>query len=104
MDLVQTRKTAARENAAQGMARGPDSPLAQLTQALVEMAHFDLPKARGHLEKALKSDPSFIQAYVHLARLWLGSDYVDRAWRTIEAALRLAPREGEVLALAGFVR
>lgn len=104
MNLVQNRKIAAQEQAAQAMAQGPDSPQALLTQALVEIARFDLPKARHHLENALKSDPGFIQAYVYLARLWLGSDYLDRAWRTIEAALRLAPKEGEVLALAGFVR
>lgn len=104
IELVQNRKAAARREAAQALAQGPGSPLALLTMALVDIAHFDLNQARSRLTQSLKNDPAFVQAYVYLARLWLGSDYLDRAWATIRQALHLAPREGEVLALAGFVR
>ena len=65
---------------------------------------FKMDAARLHLEKALDTDPGFVQAYVYLARIWLGSDYLSRAWRTIQTALQLAPHEAEVLSTAGFVR
>jgi Tfp pilus assembly protein PilF len=102
--VVQNRKDAAKNEAAQALSQAPGSPLAQLTMGLVEIAYFELPAARQYLEKARDADPHFIDAYVYLAKLWLGGDYLDRAWKTIEAALKLAPREGEVLALAGFIR
>jgi tetratricopeptide (TPR) repeat protein len=72
--------------------------------ALVEIASFNLAGARLHLEKALTADPRFVEAYVYLAKIWLGGDYLDRAWKTIAPAIKLAPKEGEVLALAGFIR
>ena len=102
--LVQNRKEAAKNEAARVLSQAPDSPLALITMALVQIAYFDLPGARQHLEKAVAVDPRFIDAYVYLARIWLGGDFLDRARKTIEAALRLAPREGEVLAMAGFIR
>jgi len=102
--LVQNRKDAARTAAAQALAQNPASPAAQLTMALVNIAFFDLNAARQHLEKAISLDSNFVDAYVYLAKIWLGSDYLDRAWKTIEPALRLAPREAEVLTLAGFIR
>jgi tetratricopeptide (TPR) repeat protein len=102
--LAQNHKDAARQEASQALARAPDSPLALLTMGLVRIAYFDLPEAVRDLQKALKADPSFVDAYVYLAKIWLGSEYLARARRTIEAALTLAPREAEVLSLAGFVR
>jgi tetratricopeptide (TPR) repeat protein len=102
--LVQNRKAQAREEASQALRQASGSPMAQLTMALVELAHFNHPAALTHLDNALKADPRFIPAYVYLARLWLGSDYLEKAWKTIEASRRLAPQEGEVLALAGFIR
>jgi len=70
----------------------------------VKIAAFDLPQATSYLEKALAADPRFVDAYVYLAKIWLGSEYLGRARKTIDAALNLAPREGVVLSLAGFVR
>lgn len=101
--LVQNRKDAARSGAA-ALARFPDSPLALLTLGLVRMSYFELPAATQLLEKAIALDPCFVDAYVYLARIWLGSEYLARARQTIEKALRLAPRDGAVLSLAGFVR
>jgi tetratricopeptide (TPR) repeat protein len=102
--LVQNRKNLAQTTAAQALAQNPSSPAAQLTMGLVNISNFDLPAARRHLEKAISLDSRFVNAYVYLAKIWLGSDYLDRAWKTIQVALQLAPKEGEVLSLAGFIR
>jgi tetratricopeptide (TPR) repeat protein len=104
ISIVQSRKEAALKDATEAVRQAPHSPLAQLTLGLVKIASFDLPAARFHLEKALGADPRFVDAYLYLAKIWLGADYLNRAWRTLKPALRLAPGEGEVLALAGFIR
>ncbi|MCX5888015.1 MAG: tetratricopeptide repeat protein, partial [Deltaproteobacteria bacterium] len=102
--LVQNNKERARQAAAQALGQAPASPLAQLTMSLVDIAYFDLPVASKHLQGALAADPRFVPAYVYLARIQLGGNYLDRAWNTIGRALKLAPREAEVLTLAGFIR
>ncbi|MBM4294471.1 MAG: tetratricopeptide repeat protein [Deltaproteobacteria bacterium] len=102
--LIQNKKEAAQAQAATALSESPNSPLALLTMGLVKMAVFDLPAAIQYLEKAAAADPRFVDAYVYLARIWLGSDYLSRAQKTINRALRLAPRDGTVLSLAGFVR
>jgi tetratricopeptide (TPR) repeat protein len=104
INVVQNRKQAARSQAAQALALAPSSPLANLTMALVNIAFFELPEATRHLTRALELDHRFVDAYVYLAKIWLGGDYLDRAGRTVEQALKIAPNEAEVLALAGFVR
>jgi tetratricopeptide (TPR) repeat protein len=104
IDLVQNRKEAARTEATQALALAPDSPMALFSMGLVKMASFDLPAATRYLEKAIDADPRFVEAYVYLAKIWLGSDYLSRAQRTIDRALHLAPRDPLVLSLAGFVR
>ncbi|MFP3868406.1 MAG: tetratricopeptide repeat protein [Desulfobacteraceae bacterium] len=104
MWLVQNRKAAARQEASRTLALAPQSPAALFTLALVEIAHFNPAAAKTHLEKAIKADPGFVPAYVYLAKIWLGGDYLERAGEIINAAGRLAPEEGEVLSLAGFVR
>jgi tetratricopeptide (TPR) repeat protein len=45
-----------------------------------------------------------VEAYVYLAQIWLGSEYLSRAQKTISQALQLAPNDPQVLSLAGFVR
>jgi tetratricopeptide (TPR) repeat protein len=102
--LVQNRKSAARSEASRALAQAPGSPVARLTVALVEIAHFDQAGAKSHLEQAIQADPRFVPAYVYLAKLWLGGDYLEKASQTIEAARRLAPQDAEVLTLGGFVR
>jgi tetratricopeptide (TPR) repeat protein len=102
--LVQNRKDRAKGEAARAIEQAPGSPLAQLTLALVQMAYFDLPAATTHLQKALTADPRFVPAYVYLAKIQLGGDYLSRAWETSRRALQLAPRDAEVLTLAGFSR
>ncbi len=71
---------------------------------LVKLAGFDPPAAVQYLEKTVAADPRFVDAYVYLARIWLGSEYLARAQKTIDKAMRLAPHDGSVLSLAGFVR
>jgi tetratricopeptide (TPR) repeat protein len=102
--LVQNHKERARQEAAQALSRAPSSPLVLLTTALVNIAYFDLPAASQHLQEALAADQRFVPAYVYLAKIQLGGNYLDRAWNTIGRALKLAPREAEVLTLAGFIR
>ena len=102
--LVQDRKTEARRLAEQAVASAPRSPQALLALGLVKIASFDLPAAVKHFQAALAIDPHFVEAYIYLAKIWLGSDYLDRARRAVEQAQRLAPDNGEVLSIAGFVR
>jgi tetratricopeptide (TPR) repeat protein len=104
MRLVQNKKSAAKSEASRALAQAPDSPVARLTMALVEIAHFNQAAAKTHLEHAIQADPRFVPAYVYLAKLWLGGDYLEKAGQAIDAARRLAPEEAEVLTLAGFVR
>ncbi|MGB8992158.1 MAG: tetratricopeptide repeat protein [Desulfobaccales bacterium] len=104
IDLVQNRKEAAQTEASQALALAPDSPMALFSMGLVKMASFELTAATRYLEKAIDADPRFVEAYVYLAKIWLGSEYLSRAQRTIDKALRLAPRDPLVLSLAGFVR
>jgi tetratricopeptide (TPR) repeat protein len=100
--LVQNRKDAAQVEA-EALSRFPNSPIALLTIALVKMSFFDLPAATKYLEQAIAKDPRFVDAYVYLARIWLGSEYLARARKTIDNALLLAPQDSSVLSLAGFV-
>jgi tetratricopeptide (TPR) repeat protein len=74
-----------------------------LTRALVDIADFQLPAAQQRLEKALETDPGFVDATLYLTRVYLGGDYFNKARRTVEQALKQAPRDARVLALAGFV-
>jgi tetratricopeptide (TPR) repeat protein len=104
IEIVQNRKQEALADASQALSLSPDSPMALLSMALVKIAYFDLPAARQFLEKALAADPRFVDAYVYLAKIWLGSDYLGRAQKTIDQALRLTPGDGVVLSLAGFIR
>ena len=78
--------------------------MVRMTAALVKISYFDLPEARRLLEESLASDPHFLEAYVYLARLWLGADYLDRAWEIISKALEISKTDSEVLSLAGFIR
>ena len=102
--LVQNRKDAARSLAAELVAAAPRSPQAWLSLGLVKIASFDLTAAVQHFQRALEIDPNFVDAYIYLAKIWLGSDYLDRAQRAVARARQLAPENGEVLSMAGFVR
>ena len=102
--LVQNRKEAAQAEASQALAQAPGSPMALFSLGLVKMASFDLPEATQYLQKALDADPRFVEAYVYLAKIWLGSEYLSRAQKIIDQALQIAPRDPQVLSLAGFVR
>jgi tetratricopeptide (TPR) repeat protein len=103
MDLVQNRKDEARTQADQALTLMPTSPLALLTRALVDMADFQLPAARGRLERALDADPRFVDASLYLGRIYLGGNYFGKAKQLAEQALKEAPRDAKVLSLAGFV-
>jgi len=102
--LIQNSKKQARAEAVTAMLENNRSPMVLVTAALVKIAHFELAEARGFLEEALAADPLFLEAYVYLARLWLGDDYLDRAWEIISKALEISTTDSEVLSLAGFIR
>ena len=104
IDLVQNRKDAAQAGASQALAQAPESPMALFSLGLVKMAAFDLPAATRYLQKAIDADPRFVDAYVYLAKIWLGSEHLSRAQKTIDRALQIAPRDPAVLSLAGFTR
>ncbi len=104
IDLVQNRKDAAQTEASRALSRYPGSATALFSQGLVKMASFDLPAATQFLQKAIEADPRFVEAYVYLGKIWLGSEYLNRAQKTIDQALQIAPRDPAVLSLAGFVR
>lgn len=103
MDIVQNRKNEARSKADRALALNANSPLALLTRALVDISYFQLPAAQERLKKALKSDPGFVDAALYLARVYLGGDYFTKARRTADQALQQAPRDANVLSMAGFV-
>ncbi len=104
IDLVQNHKEAAQSEASQALAQAPSSPMALFSMGLVKMAYFDLPAATRYFQKAIEVDPRFVTAYVYLAKIWLGSEYLSRAQAIIGKALQIAPRDPLVLSLAGFVR
>ena len=101
--LVQNHKKEAAAEATLALKLNGRSPLARMTNALVKIAYFDLPEARKYLEDALSADPRFLQAYLYMARIWLGSDYLDRARECIAKAMEISKNDGEVLSLAGFI-
>lgn len=102
--LLQNRKDEARRMAHEILALAPNSPQALMAAGLVNIAFFDLPAAIRQFQMASDRDPRFVEPYLYLAKIWLGSDYLDRARRAVDNALALAPNNGEVLAMAGFVR
>lgn len=102
--LFKNQRGEAAQKARVLVAQAPDSALAQVTAGLAAMSAFDLPGARAHFLQAMVRDPSFVAAAVYLARIELGSDELEAAWRTIGRALSAAPDEALVQATAGFVR
>ena len=102
--LIQNSKEQASSEAAIAMQENGESPMVRMTAALVKISYFDLPEAKRLLEQSLAADPHFLEAYLYLARLWLGADYLDRAWEIISKALEISKTDSEVLSLAGFIR
>lgn len=101
--LVQNHKKEAATEATLALDLNRQSPLAGMSNALVKIAYFDLPVAKKFLDDALSADPRFLQAYLYMARIWLGSDYLDRARECIEKAIEISKTDSEVLSLAGFI-
>jgi tetratricopeptide (TPR) repeat protein len=104
MYLIQNSKERACAEAAAALEANRESPMAKMTCALVKISYFDLPEAGRLLEEAIAADPRFVEAYVYLARLRLGGDYLDRAWGIICKAMEISKTDSEVLSLAGFIR
>jgi tetratricopeptide (TPR) repeat protein len=101
--LTQNSKEDAAREAAAALEANGESPMARMTSALVKISYFELPKAMKLLDRSLAADPHFLEAYVYLARLWLGADYLDRAWKIIGKAMEISKTDSDVLSLAGFI-
>ena len=91
IDLVQNRKEAAQAEASRALAQSPDSPMALFSMGLVKMASFDLPAATHYLQKAIDADPRFVDAYVYLAKIWLGSSTFPGRKRPSTRPYKLPP-------------
>ena len=102
--LAQNSKEQAANEASMALQANAESPLTRMTASLVKISYFDLPEAKRLLESSIAADPHFVEAYVYLARLWLGADYMDRAWEIIGRAMKITKTDSEVLSLAGFIR
>ncbi|MEN6486305.1 MAG: tetratricopeptide repeat protein [Syntrophobacteraceae bacterium] len=81
----------------------PSSPAAWIVKSYVCQGTFDLKGATAAVEKSLALDEKNVVALVNLAKLQFGSGYPEKAAGTLEKALRLAPRSGDVHSLRGFL-
>ena len=93
IDLVQDRKTEARQLAEQLAAANSRSPLALLNRGLVNIAYFNLSAAIKDFQAAIAINPRFLDAYIYLAKIWLGSDYLDRARERCRKGFTISPEQ-----------
>ncbi len=79
------------------LAKSPNDSRALTYQALVRMAMGQAPDAKGMLEKATKSDPSFIDAWVALAWVRTNEGHPKEAEDAIKEAVKRHPEEKQRL-------
>ena len=75
------------------MAKSPEDSRALTYQALVRMAMGDSASANQMLERALKSDPSLLDAWVTLAWVQAQEGKTAEAEKTMKEAMRRHPKE-----------
>jgi tetratricopeptide (TPR) repeat protein len=102
--LVLGEKQQALEAAERGVILAPHAPNAMIILAYAYQANFELKKAMDANRMALDLDEKNLTAMLNLARLQFGTDDIDEAWQTIEAAFRVNPESGAVHSLRGFLR
>src|SRR5262249_54517216 len=78
--------------------RSPNDPAALTYQSLVRMAMGQPEAASAMLQRAIKSDPKFLDAYVALAWAQTSSGENDEAAATIKTAQQQHPEQKERLA------
>ncbi|MBI2822976.1 MAG: TonB-dependent receptor, partial [Acidobacteria bacterium] len=101
--LTQNDKDQALAFAQRAVQADAASPSAHLSLSLVQQSFFDLPAATRSAERALQSDPDFLQAQVQYARLLFGAGDSGEAETILRRALAVSAEEAAVTSALGFV-
>jgi len=80
----------------------PQSAAAALAMSYAYQAQFNLPEARQWTEQAMRLQPDSATVFGRLAELQLGFGELNKAVRTVEEGLKLAPDDSRLLTVAGF--
>ncbi|RZB35678.1 MAG: hypothetical protein SRB2_02975 [Desulfobacteraceae bacterium Eth-SRB2] len=100
---VRGEKTLAMGAARKGVELSPDMPSAHIIMSYAFQAVFDLKQALESINRALTLDDRNATALLNRARLLFASDYQDIASKDVEKAQELAPENGDVQNLKGFL-
>ena len=76
--------------------RSPDNPILLFGSAHASLALGRTDAAISSLERAVRHNPQFVQAYVLLAQVAYGRGDLDLALRSLEKAVALAPKDREL--------
>ncbi|MCK9364543.1 MAG: tetratricopeptide repeat protein [Syntrophales bacterium] len=101
--IILGRKAEALQAADKAVQAAPDSANAFIIQGYAFQAAFDMDRALKSFKQALRLDGENVLALVNLARLQFGMELTDQALENLEKARRLAPQNGNVYNLEGFV-
>ncbi len=101
--IILGQSTEAFQAADRAVKAAPDSINALIIQGYAFQAVFDMDRALASFQQALRIDGKNVLALVNLARLQFGMDLSDQALENLEKAQRLAPLNGDVYNLQGFV-
>jgi len=101
--IILGRSTEALQAANKAVQTEPVSANALIIQGYAFQAAFDMDRALESLKQALRIDGENVLALVNLARLQFGMDLTDQALENLEKARRIAPQNGDVYNLEGFV-
>ena len=87
---------AAFELARSSLAAQPDSALLLAAMGAVQYRRGEIPEAEGSFLKARKLDPTLVQSYLGLARVYQTALLYRRAYDQVQRAHEIAPQEPEV--------
>jgi tetratricopeptide (TPR) repeat protein len=91
LDLQSGKPAAARARVDAALARTPRSPALLVIAAQAYMATGDAPKAEEMLRSAISIDPSQLQAYGMLARIYVSQKRIDAAIAELEQVAKKQP-------------
>jgi predicted Zn-dependent protease len=103
MDLMSGKAAAARARADAALARSPRSPGLLIVAAQAYMASGDVPKAEQLLRAAISADPSRLQAYGMLARIYVSQKRIDAAITELEQVAQKQPDSVAAPTLIGML-
>ncbi len=101
--LTRGEKEKALKLADEGVTLDPASADAHLIQGYAWQSLFELEKAMAAFEKALAADPANVRAMIHIATLYFGMGFPEKAHNIMAHAEQIAPRSADVLSLKGFL-